>query len=154
MGKVLPKSTFGKTPQEKSLENNTLETTLLVMFTHTTQLTKTLFTWRAVELTPEWLAGFLGLLRYWDVLESMGLEAQIWILLRGLLLTFLWNTSVFLFFSFVQVCCNHLPPYLFLKTAPIFLSAISHDIPFYLIATLPPPSTKNPPHKPNLTILP
>ena len=37
-----------------------------------------------------------------------------------------------------------MPPHLFLKTAPIFLSAISHDILFYLIATLLPLSAKNP----------
>ena len=59
-------------------------------------------------VNPGMIGRVLGFTLLLGCLGEYGLEAQIWILLRGLLLTFLWNTSVFLFFSFVQVYCNDL----------------------------------------------
>ena len=51
------------------------------------------------EVNPGMIGRVFGFTPLLGCLGEYGLEAQIWILLKGLLLTFLWNTSVFFFSS-------------------------------------------------------
>ena len=83
MGKVLPKSTFGKTPQEKSLENNTLGN---VYLHHTAN--KDVIRMKSSEVNTRIIGKILGFTPLLRCLGECGLEAQIWILLRDLLTFF------------------------------------------------------------------
>ena len=103
-----------------------MEIKLLIMFAHTTWLTKIHYHKKNNKTNPEMIGMRFGFISRLGCFEEYDLEIQIWILLRSLFNISLEHKGFpFLFFSFVQLYYNHLQSKTLAKASFNFLISLT-----------------------------